>query len=257
MPRRRLHPTLSDIASFKSLNPNMVKFILAINAGSSSVKIGVYKRWQSAEPPEKVYSAQVSSISTPPATFSCNGGSGNIQDDKLGQDIKSQEDAFRYILDHLVSDPGLPEIEKRETITTTCHRVVHGGDYKDATVITQETYHHLELLTDLAPLHNASALAIVKSCIKELPHAKNIAYFDSSFHHTLPEHIRTYPINQEVAKSKKLRKYGFHGISYAFILRSVAKHLGKVEKDTSIIALHLGSGASACAIKDGESLDTS
>ena len=235
----------------------MVKFILAINAGSSSVKTGLYKRVESSEAPKKVYSAQVSSISTPPAIFTCEGGSTNIKDEKLSQNIKSQEDAFKYILEHLVSDPGLPETKKREHIATTCHRVVHGGDYEDATVITQETYHHLEHLTDLAPLHNASALAIVKSCIKELPHTKNIAYFDSSFHHTIPEQIRTYCINQEVAKAKKLRKYGFHGISYSFILRSVATHLGKEEKDTSIIALHLGSGASVCAIKDGESLDTS
>jgi len=112
-------------------------------------------------------------------------------------------------------------------------------------------------LTDLAPLHNASALAIIKACTKALPKAKNIAYFDSSFHATIPEAIRTYPIDPEIAKKNKLRKYGFHGISYAFITRSVAGYLQKPESETNIIALHLGSGASASAIQNGKSLDNS
>ena len=93
--------------------------------------------------------------------------------------------------------------------------------------------------------------------MKALPKAKNIAYFDSSFHSTIPEAIRTYPINQEVAEKNKLRKYGFHGISYAFITRSVAEYFEKPESETSIVALHLGSGASACAITNGKSLDNS
>lgn len=72
----------------------------------------------------------------------------------------------------------------------------------------------------------------------------------------MPDHIRTYPIDQTKAKQNKLRKYGFHGLSYAFITRSVAQHLNKPESSLNIIALHLGSGASACCIRDGKSLDT-
>lgn len=105
--------------------------------------------------------------------------------------------------------------------------------------------------------HNAPALSIVKSCLQQLPQTKNIACFDSAFHQTIPLHIRTYPIDPEVANKNKLRKYGFHGISYAFVMRSVAAYLEKPMDKTSIIALHLGSGASACAIKNGQSLDTS
>jgi len=105
--------------------------------------------------------------------------------------------------------------------------------------------------------HNTVGLRIVRAVSKELPKAVNMAYFDSSFHATIPEHIKTYPIDPEIAKKNKLRKYGFHGISYAFITKAVADHLGKDAKDTNIIALHLGSGASACAIKGGKSLDTS
>ena len=105
--------------------------------------------------------------------------------------------------------------------------------------------------------HNAPALAIVHSCIKELPQSKNIAYFDSAFHSSIGDDVRTYAIDRATARKNKLRKYGFHGISYAFILRSVARHLGKRKDETSIIALHLGSGASACAIRNGKSYDTS
>lgn len=161
------------------------------------------------------------------------------------------------MLNTLIEDKELSAVGKKEDVAIACHRVVHGGDYDTPKVINEETYHHLEELTDLAPLHNASALEIVKFCIKELPATKNVAVFDSQFHQTLPEYIRTYPINQEIAKANKLRKYGFHGISYSFITRSVAEYLGKEKGETSLIVLHLGSGASACAIKGGKSWDTS
>jgi acetate kinase len=105
--------------------------------------------------------------------------------------------------------------------------------------------------------HNFSALEIVRHCKTELPKVKSITFFDSAFHHTIPEAVRTYAIDQEVAKANGLRKYGFHGISYSFILRSVAQFLGKPAEKTSLIVMHIGSGASICAIKNGESIDTS
>ena len=86
---------------------------------------------------------------------------------------------------------------------------------------------------------------------------RSITFFDSSFHQTIPEAVRTYPINQEIAKANGLRKYGFHGISYSFILRSVAQFLNKPAEKTNLIVMHIGSGASICAIKDGKSVDTS
>ena len=230
--------------------------ILSINSGSSSVKVSVYKSSAQGQPPQQLADAQISGLTAPPAKLAYECGSEKVKDQEV-KDINSNEDACEYILNHLVKDKGLSEISSRDDITHACHRVVHGGDYPDAHVIDEETYHHLENLTDLAPLHNTSALAIVKACMKALPKARNIAYFDSSFHATIPEAIRTYPIDPAVAKKNKLRKYGFHGISYAFITRSVAEYLERPESKTSIIALHLGSGASACAIKNGRSLDNS
>jgi acetate kinase len=236
----------------------MPKIILSINAGSSSVKISVYSAGKAGAEPKQLAETQIDGLTSPPPQLKYLRGLETVaKDKKIDQKIESQDDAFKFLLDQLINDKGLPEISKKEDITHACHRVVHGGDYDTPKVITQDTYHHLEALTDLAPLHNGPALEIVKSCIKQLPSTKNIAYFDSQFHQTIPEHIRTYPIDQEIAKKNKLRKYGFHGISYAFITRAVADFLGKAESETSIIALHLGSGASACAIQNGKSRDTS
>lgn len=235
----------------------MSKIILSINAGSSSVKISIYSAFQGQEPKE-LAETQIDGLTAPPPQLKyTRGGKSITKDQKLESKISSQKDAFKYMLDQLINDKDFKEINKEEDIAIACHRVVHGGDYDKPKIINEETYHHLEALTDLAPLHNASALEIVKFCIKELPATRNIAVFDSQFHYTIPQHIRTYPINQEIAKKNQLRKYGFHGISYSFITRSVAQFLGKKESETSLIVLHLGSGASACAIKNGQSFDTS
>lgn len=230
--------------------------ILSINSGSSSVKVSIYRSANRANPPIQLADASISGLTAPPVQLTYERSSEKIKNQEL-EGITSNKDACEYILDHLVEDSGLSEISSRDDITYACHRVVHGGDYPAAHVIDEDTYHHLQELTDLAPLHNASALAIVEACMKALPKAKNIAYFDSSFHSTMPKEIETYPIDLEIAKKNKLRKYGFHGISYAFITRSVAEFLKKPVSETSIIALHLGSGASACAVKNGKSMDNS
>jgi acetate kinase len=235
----------------------MPEIILSINAGSSSVKISVYKTPEDdAEVPKQLSEASVDGLTAPPAKLKYARGDETIKGKEL-EGISSQKDAFEYVLDHLTKDEGLPELNNKEDIHFTCHRVVHGGDYPRSQVIDKETYHHIEELSDLAPLHNAPALSIVRVVADILPHARNIAYFDSSFHNTIPEHVCTYPIDQSVAKKNKLRKYGFHGISYSFITNAVATHLKKPADELNIIALHLGSGASACCIRGGKSVDTS
>ncbi|KAL5313971.1 hypothetical protein ACEPPN_018395 [Leptodophora sp. 'Broadleaf-Isolate-01'] len=235
----------------------MSKIILSINAGSSSVKISVYTA-SSGEEPKELAETQIDGLTSPPPQLKYTRGLQSIcKDQKLEEKISTQKDAFKYMLDMLIDDSEFSHISKQDDIAIVCHRVVHGGDFETPQIINEETYHKLEALTDLAPLHNASALEIVKYCIQEMPKTRNVAVFDSEFHHTIPEHIRTYPINQEIAKKNKLRKYGFHGISYSFITRSVAQYLEKKESETNLIVLHLGSGASACAVKNGKSYDTS
>jgi acetate kinase len=235
----------------------MSKIILSINAGSSSVKISVFSAAQGQEP-VALAETQIDGLTAPPPRLKYTRDGESIAKGKeIDKKVSSQNEAFQYMLDELVNDKELKEISSREDIQIASHRVVHGGDFERPQIITQDTYNQLEHLTDLAPLHNSAALEIVQFCVKELPKTRNIAVFDNQFHQSIPEHIRTYPINQEIAKKNKLRKYGFHGISYSFIARSVAHFLGKKLEDTNLIMLHLGSGASVCALKGGKSWDTS
>ncbi|KAF2864777.1 Acetokinase family-domain-containing protein [Massariosphaeria phaeospora] len=253
----------------------MSSIILSINAGSSSVKISVYKTptqkntATSTSPsnpdspstpsatPIPLAEATIDNLTAPPARLHYTRFPHHRILAQQLPDVSSQEAAFTYILEHLTHDEGLAELNEKADVQFTCHRVVHGGDYARNQVIDKETYENIEALSDLAPLHNAGALSIVKATTTLLPSAKNIAYFDSSFHSTIPPHIHTYPIDPSVARKNKLRKYGFHGISYAFIVDAVATALHKPQDQLNIIALHLGSGASACCIQNGRSLDTS
>ncbi|EPS30189.1 hypothetical protein PDE_05139 [Penicillium oxalicum 114-2] len=230
----------------------MGKYILAVNAGSSSVKVTFYT---CENPPQAIADAQISGITAPPPTFKYQHGKTKVKEE-LEEELGTPQDAFKYLLQRCFKDPELSEVASEHDLAYICHRIVHGGEYHEAVEINDDTLHHLEKLEDLAPLHNFSALEIVRLCKKELPSVKSITCFDSAFHQTLPDCVKTYPINQEIAKANGLRKYGFHGISYSFILRSVAQFLGKPQEQTNVIAMHIGSGASMCAIKDGKSVDT-
>lgn len=237
----------------------MSKLILAINAGSSSVKVSVYSYSSSSTgEPKQLADIQVAGLTAAPAKLTYSRGEEQLKNQELSDsEVSSQETAYEYILKHLTNDSGLKELQHPNDIEFACHRIVHGGDYDKPTRINQETYHHLEELSDLAPLHNAGALTIVKAVHKKCPKAANVAFFDSAYHSTIPLPVRTYAIDPHVASHNKLRKYGFHGLSYAFITRSVAAHLSKPESGTNIIALHLGSGCSATAIRNGKSIDNS
>ncbi|OAL69296.1 acetate kinase [Trichophyton violaceum] len=230
----------------------MGRVILSVNAGSSSVKVNVYHL---KNPPVEVAAASVSGLTAPPSVFKYEHGS-NHQKHETEEEIRSPQDAFKYILKRLLHDQELQVVSSNSDYAYVCHRVVHGGDLEEEVVIHERTFSYLETLQDLAPLHNTSALEIIKTCLQEVPSAKSVAYFDTTFHQCLPDYIKTYPIDPEVAKLKMLRKYGFHGISFSFILRSVSEFLHKPASESSLIALHLGSGASVCAIQDGKSIET-
>ncbi|KAK0633375.1 Acetokinase family-domain-containing protein [Immersiella caudata] len=247
----RAEPGSDDYRRFIDL------IILSVNAGSSSVKVSVYSA-EYGQPPVQLAEAQISGLTAPPAILDYTRGSEKvIKADKMNDKTLSQRDAFGVLLKTLVDDADLPQISHKDDIGIVCHRIVHGGDYNKSQLISPDTYRVLEGLNDLAPLHNSNSLGIVQACIRDLSGSRNIACFDSQFHSTIPPHIRTYPINPDIAQSNKLRKYGFHGISYSFITRASAKFLGKSKDKLNLIALHLGSGASACAIKGGKSWDTS
>ncbi|TFK88847.1 acetate and butyrate kinase [Polyporus arcularius HHB13444] len=234
--------------------------ILAVNAGSSSLKISLFRRvGADANAPHDAVDlllvSTISNISAPPAIFSFKlaaHGEGREAKKEPAEDIKDHATAFTHFLDYLKREASID----REQIVHICHRVVHGGSYFKPVVITDESYHHIERLSDLAPLHNGGALSVMQACIDAIPKANSIAYFDTSFHCTMPLHVSTCPIRQDIAKKRGLKKYGFHGLSYAFILQAVCSHLTKDPSQTNLIVMHLGSGASMCAIKEGKSLDT-
>lgn len=136
------------------------------------------------------------------------------------------------------------------------HRVVHGGSkFSEPVLINQTVIDQIEELVPLAPLHNPGNLSGIRSAIRAFPGLPQVAVFDTAFHQSMPAASYTYAIDSELARKYGIRRYGFHGSSHSFVSKRAAELMGR-EKFTGIV-LHLGSGASACAIKDGKSVNTS
>jgi acetate kinase len=126
----------------------MPKSILAVNAGSSSVKITFYTF---DNPPRTIVDAAISGITAPPSTLKYQAG-GRKHKEELKEKLSTAQDAFKYLLQRCFSDPELSEVASADDVEYICHRVVHGGDYRDAVEINDETLGHLKGLEDLAPL---------------------------------------------------------------------------------------------------------
>ncbi|KAJ7220121.1 hypothetical protein GGX14DRAFT_585709 [Mycena pura] len=136
--------------------------ILSVNAGSSSLKISLYTAGggDGREPVHLLLTSSISNISAPPAKFSFKVAQGTSKDDQP-RDVHDHASAFAHFLACLGREA---EIDRAE-ISCVCHRVVHGGDYTDPVLINDEAYTHIERLSDLAPLHNGAALAVIKTCL--------------------------------------------------------------------------------------------
>ena len=124
-------------------------------------------------------------------------------------------------------------------------------------MLTDEVISEIEKLVPLAPLHNPGNLSGIRAAIAEFPSLTQVAVFDTAFHQTMPVSSYSYAIDANLAAQYGVRKYGFHGSSYAYVTAQAAEFLGKDLRDLNAIILHLGNGASACAIKNGKSFDTS
>jgi acetate kinase len=137
------------------------------------------------------------------------------------------------------------------------HRIVHGGERLHSAVrIDAEVERALRALADLAPLHQAKSLAALDAVTALLPDLPAVACFDTAFHRTLPAAAATYALPAEWRERWGLRRYGFHGLSHAWIARRAPALLGRSEARLRIVSAHLGAGASLCAISDGASIDT-
>ena len=157
--------------------------------------------------------------------------------------------------------PPLPELDFAAggpAIDAVAHRVVHGGPgLSGPAQLTDDTVRAIEQAAALAPLHNQPALQMIRYARKRYPGLPQIAVFDTAFHRDLPEHARRYAVPEAWYQHYGLHRYGFHGISHASVARQAATALQRPLQELRLISLHLGSGASACAIAGGRSIDTS
>jgi acetate kinase len=165
-----------------------------------------------------------------------------------GGDAPDHESALRRIMESI--DLG--------GLGAVGHRVVHGGsEFARATVIDQELIAAVERLVPLAPLHNPPALAGIAVARKLLPDVPQVAVFDTAFHQSIPPEGVTWAIDDELADRWQVRRYGFHGTSHAYVSRQTAVLLGRPVEQVNVVTLHLGNGASACAVQGGRSVATS
>lgn len=171
-----------------------------------------------------------------------------------GSEVADHTAAFHVMID------GLREqgIEPAAPLAAIAHRVVHGGErFVEPTIVTEEVKHEIDVLSVLAPLHNPPNLAGIVAAEATFPGVPQVAVFDTAFHRTLGPAASTYAIDADLARRHGVRRYGFHGISFSYVSREAACALGRSPVKVKLIILHLGNGASACAVDAGRSVETS
>jgi acetate kinase len=166
--------------------------------------------------------------------------------ERLGPE-RGHAEALREVLDHLG--------DLRPAAVG--HRVVHGGEtFSASVVLDDQTIDGIRACKDLAPLHNPANLLGIEIARREFPRLAHVAVFDTAFHQTLPRKAFMYAIPHELYERHRVRRYGFHGTSHAFVAGETARRLGRPLVDLQMVTAHLGNGCSACAIKGGRSVDT-
>ncbi len=220
-----------------------LKLFLAINEGSSSLKMSLFGKKEK----------------TLELILNAHADLENIQ-------IKTSQFELTYPHQEKTSDRILLFlIEKLKNelhfdfsnLSAIGHRFIHGSnEYTKTTRITPQVLKNLEKFNDLDPLHNPGCIRLIKESFKLFdPKIPQFAVFDTAFHHTLPLHAKEYAIPRKLAEKYHIRKYGFHGISHAYLAKRLIEHTKN--KKQKIISLHLGSGCSITAIRNGISIDTS
>jgi len=138
------------------------------------------------------------------------------------------------------------------------HRVVHGGEeFRDPCVIDERVIVAIRKLSPLAPLHNPANLLCIEVAMARRPDVPQVAVFDTAFHQSIPPHAYRYAVPEYWYESHGVRRYGFHGTSHSYVAKQAALQLGRPLSRLNLIVLHLGNGASATAIENGKSVDTS
>jgi len=220
--------------------------ILAVNAGSSSLKFNVI------ELPEKkeLISGYFEKIGSVDSFYNIK-----INNEKTTHkvELKNHLDAVKHLKDELFENKIITSLDEIDGVG---HRLVHGGDkFKESVLITEEVLKECEAFNDLAPLHNPPMLLCIKSFLEIMPNTPMVAVFDTSFHQTMSAEEYIYPALYEWYEKFGVRKYGFHGTSHRYIYKTISEIMNR--NDLKVISCHLGSGASICAIDSGKVVDTS
>lgn len=224
--------------------------ILVLNCGSSSVKFKLFDMLKGGV----VAQGLVERIGMPSSKFRYRSG----QKDELvfERPMHGHSEAVEVIL-HTLTDSECGVICDVREIHSVGHRVVHGGEsFQQAVVVNGEVLSALERCSRLAPLHNPPNIKGIQICRDLIPHAVQVAVFDTAFHQTMPDYAYMYAIPYKYYKTHGVRKYGFHGTSHKYVAFRAADMLGANIENLKIVTCHLGNGSSLCAVRGGKSLDT-
>ncbi|MGC4995189.1 MULTISPECIES: acetate kinase [unclassified Streptomyces] len=224
--------------------------VLVLNSGSSSLKYQLLDMRDGSRLAvglvERIGEQTSRLRHTPLATGESREQSGPIAD---------HDTALKAVAEELARDGlGLDSPE----LAAIGHRVVHGGMFfTEPTIIDDSVLTEIERLIPVAPLHNPANLTGIRTAMALRPDLPQVAVFDTAFHTSMPESAARYAIDPRIADRHRIRRYGFHGTSHAYVSRETARLLGKEPEDVNVIVLHLGNGASASAVERGRCVDTS
>ncbi|RJE90087.1 acetate kinase [Paenibacillus sp. 1011MAR3C5] len=225
--------------------------VLVINAGSSSLKYQLYEMLNETV----LASGRVerigmdSSIVTHEPT-----GKPEVRD---VSEILDHVTAVKRVID-MITHKEHGVIGSMTEIDAVGHRVVHGGEvFKGSVLVTQEVKLEIRRLFDLAPLHNPAHMMGITAVEAVMPEVPQVVVFDTAFHQTMPQTSYLYPIPTVLYRRHKIRRYGFHGTSHAYVSDKAARFLNKPLESLKMVTCHIGNGASCAAILDGKSFDTS
>ncbi|WP_257166125.1 acetate/propionate family kinase [Bradyrhizobium sp. SRS-191] len=224
------------------------RHILTLNAGSSSIKFALFEE-QAA--PAETLRGQIQGLGGATPHLRAIAGSGTLVDEAVdAARATGHEAALAVVIDLLQRAVG------RSAVDAIGHRIVHGGlEFAQPVVITDDVMGRLEALNPLAPLHQPHNLSGVRAAHRAFPDALQVGCFDTAFHRSHPWVNDTYALPRELYE-QGVRRYGFHGLSYEYVV-SRLKEIAPDDEKGRVVVMHLGNGASMCAIRDGQSIGSS
>ncbi|MDL2295862.1 acetate kinase [Lachnospiraceae bacterium OttesenSCG-928-E19] len=221
-------------------------YVLALNCGSSTLKFQVFDTDKHAA----IFTGNVEKVGEYGSFIRFKSES---EKGKKDIQLNNHAEAMSAVME-LLRENGIA----LEDVKAVGHRVVHGGDkFQSSVEITDEVIKTIQELSDLAPLHNPANLMGIVAAMEVLPDAKQVAVFDTAFHYTMPDYAYRYAVPGAWYRELGVRRYGFHGTSHLYVSKRAAHLLGKPASECNLITMHMGSGSSSCAIKHGNSIDTS